>query len=100
MEYYMPRLVREARKRAEEQQEAVFIAGGTDLSLLMYEHLRSPKELIDISEIEELKRVERSDSCITIGSGVTMRELAECRDIPVCLSRGAAAISPAAPNTA
>jgi len=50
--------------------EAILIAGGTDLVLLITQHLKSFKHLIYLGNVEELNRVDETKEQIIIGSAV------------------------------
>ena len=51
------------------------IAGGTDLLVKMRGGLLAPKELIDISNVSELRGIRLSDTHIEIGAAVTEEEI-------------------------
>lgn len=51
------------------------IAGGTDLVLDLNEGKIQVSSLIDVSQIEEMKKIQETDKHIMIGSAVTHREL-------------------------
>lgn len=53
------------------------IAGGTDIVIALRNHKISPKILIDITKIEELKIIEDDGEYITIGGGVTFTQIVE-----------------------
>ncbi|WFA07834.1 FAD binding domain-containing protein [Tissierella sp. Yu-01] len=57
--------------------KAKLIAGGTDVIIALRNNKISPKVLIDISKIEELRRIESKDNKITIGSAVTYTQIVE-----------------------
>jgi carbon-monoxide dehydrogenase medium subunit len=54
---------------------AIYLAGGTDLGVIMRRHLVTPQHLIDLSRIEELRTLGRVDDVIVIGSAVTHRTI-------------------------
>ena len=58
-------------------KEAKIIAGGTDIIIALRNRKISPKVLIDISKIEELKRTEEKEDYITIGAGTTFTQIVE-----------------------
>ncbi len=90
MEYYVPHTIVDAVEKAAGKTSTSFIAGGTDLSLMLYDGIRHPDTLIDISAVEDMTGVNRSGELLTLGAAVTMKDLAGCPDVPACLSRGAA----------
>lgn len=51
------------------------IAGGTDVMIEIEEGKRSPKTLIDIMNIAELKKIEIDYDKLVIGGGVTLTEI-------------------------
>ena len=66
-DYYKPPTIREALELMERHRDAVYIAGGTDVMVLMRQKKLSPKALISLRNIEELIRKDG----LAIGSGVT-----------------------------
>ena len=58
-------------------KEAKIIAGGTDLVIELRNKKISPRVLIDITKIEELKTIEDDGEYITIGGGVTFTQIVE-----------------------
>lgn len=58
-------------------KDSKIIAGGTDIVIELKNEKISPKILIDISKIEELKRIEENEEYISIGAGVTFTEIVE-----------------------
>lgn len=59
------------------KEEAKIIAGGTDLVIALNNKKISPKVLIDISKIEELKNIKEIDGKIIIGAAVSFTKLME-----------------------
>lgn len=57
--------------------EAKIIGGGTDIVIALKNEKISPKVLIDISKIEELKKIYQNGEYITIGGGVTFTQIVE-----------------------
>ena len=70
-EYYKPFTLREALDLMKLHGDAVYVAGGTDVMVLMKEKKLAPKALISLRNIDELSRKDG----LTIGSGVTLREI-------------------------
>jgi carbon-monoxide dehydrogenase medium subunit len=71
-EYYRPATIQEALGLMERfNGDAVYIAGGTDVMVLMRQKKLRPKALISLRNIKELIRKEE----LTIGAGVTHREI-------------------------
>jgi carbon-monoxide dehydrogenase medium subunit len=80
-----------------------YLAGGTDLCVQIAEGALEPTLLIDISEAEELRGIERGAEGLRIGAAVTIAELIEAARstagkspesavLPACLLQGAASI--------
>lgn len=77
LKYHKPRTLNEALKLMRELEDVKPIAGGTDLIVdLKIERIKL-KNLVDISEIRELKKIEISDEEIIIGASTTLQELIE-----------------------
>ena len=70
-DYYKPSTIGEALELMERHRDAVYIAGGTDVLVLMRGKKLSPKALISLRNIEELSRKDG----MAIGSGITLREI-------------------------
>lgn len=58
-------------------KDAKIIAGGTDIVIALKNEKISPKVLIDITKIKDLKDIEDEGEYITLGSGVTFAEVVE-----------------------
>lgn len=58
-------------------KEAKIIAGGTDIVIALRNAKISPKVLIDISKIEELKEIVDDGEYVTIGGGTTFTQIVE-----------------------
>lgn len=56
---------------------AKLISGGTDIVIELKNKKITPKILIDISKIEELKEIRKDENYIILGSGVTFTEIIE-----------------------
>lgn len=73
--YYKPESVSDACRHLEEYDgEAEIIAGGQTLTLHLRQGLKDPDQLVDISELDELRQVTVGTD-VTIGSAVTYEEL-------------------------
>lgn len=71
-EYFKPGTITEAVALMERfNGDAAYIAGGTDVMVLMRQKKLSPKALISLRNIEELRSMDK----VTIGAGVTHREI-------------------------
>ena len=81
-DFHEPHTVDEACQiLAEYGAEAKVIAGGTDLLVDMKKRLVLPKQLLSISKIEEMKRLDLSGSVIKIGSCLTVADIASANII-------------------
>lgn len=79
-EYCSPSSVKEALKILYKYDgQARVIAGGTDLVLELKKKTRDIKCLVDITDIEELKKIQREVNTIKIGAGVTHSEVASSK---------------------
>lgn len=74
--YYMPGSVREALEIAQANERACrFLAGGTDVLVNKFQATDQATCLVDISQLEELKQVEKKDKYLSVGSLVTLADL-------------------------
>jgi xanthine dehydrogenase YagS FAD-binding subunit len=77
-EYMSPASTRQAASLlAATWGQTEILAGGTDLLALMKEHVVTPKRLINIKEIAELRGVSKTAQGLRIGALTTLGELAE-----------------------
>ncbi len=71
-DYHKPDTLKEALElMAQYRNEAVFIAGGTDVMVLIEQRKLKPRALISLRNVAELKK----NDVTTIGGGVTHRQL-------------------------
>jgi CO/xanthine dehydrogenase FAD-binding subunit len=76
-DYTIPKTLKEACDLLwESRVEAKVIAGGTDLVIGLRSGDVKPRSLIDITGIEELRKIEERDGMIWVGAGVTHHEIA------------------------
>ncbi len=88
-DYRAPRTVAEAAKiLAGEGPQAMLIAGGTDLLPNMKRRHQTPKVLVSLKGISELKKANG-----TLGSGLTLTELLKIESIPAALRHAAAQVA-------
>lgn len=71
-----PHDVTEAVAARRSLPDSQFVAGGTDLLVNMRHGIKTPQVLIDLSGIDELKRLDVGDAGVRIGAGVTLASLA------------------------
>ncbi len=83
--FYQPRSIEEAiHHKAELQKQGVFIAGGTDLVVLMNQGKTAAENMIDLSHVKALARVRNNGRNLELGGSVTF---ARCAQLPIrCLS--------------
>ena len=58
-------------------EHPTYIGGGTDIMPLLKNEVRDDKDFVFLKSIPELHELREQDSCVIIGSGVTLTELAE-----------------------
>lgn len=76
VEYLFPQSIEDASVLKEQYgAQARFIAGGTDLMLLMERELYQPDVLIDITRISSLQKLEIHNQGVNIGAAVTYSQL-------------------------
>lgn len=60
---------------ADQAPDVLPLAGGTNLIVELRDSQRSPRKLMDVSRLPELRGISREDGHIVIGGGTTMAEL-------------------------
>lgn len=76
-EYKIPNTIDETLDMLWENKERTrIIAGGTDLVIRLRNGDENPESLVDITRVEELRRIEEKDGIIYIGASVTHFEIA------------------------
>ncbi len=82
-EYARPKSAQEVVKLlAGGESEALPLAGGTDLIGLMKDGISSPKRLVSLQHVSELKGISfRGGSGLRLGAGVTVEELVESAEV-------------------
>ena len=73
---HRPTSSEEAVKLLNEQTEARFVAGGTDMIVNVRRGIQQPENLIDLSSIAELKQIKENSDGLHIGAGVTLNQVA------------------------
>ena len=75
--YHEPATVEEASRLLTELPEAVVISGGTDVVPLMKHEEMAPQNLVSISKIMGIRKVERRNGNLHLGAGVRLATLIE-----------------------
>ena len=78
--YYRPRDVNEAAQILAGEDDAMVIAGGTDLLPNMKRRQQTPQTLVALRHIDSLKRL-TNGAGLTIGAGVTLTSLEENKTV-------------------
>lgn len=103
-DYLRPETVEAAASAVADRDDAIFVAGGTDLMANIRRGLGTPGALIDLSGIESLRQVSASKDGLTIGASVTLTELAADERVtagfPVVASATASVAGPSHRNAA
>lgn len=77
-EYASPKTLKEALSLlGASWNDSAVLAGGTDLISLMKDEVVSPKRLVNIKDIAELRGISSAGSVLRIGAATTVDELAE-----------------------
>ena len=79
--YQRPTTLAEAFNARESEVNYRFVAGGSDIFLLLKKNIITPDRLISLRAIDELKGIRQVDNHVFIGSGTTIRELEKSRII-------------------
>src|SRR5512138_2848446 len=77
-DYYAPTTVAEAVAiRAAHGPDAAYVAGGTDLYPNMKRRQQTPRAVVGLSRVAELRRIDGDPATgLRVGAGVTLTELA------------------------
>ncbi len=96
-EYYTPQNITEAVSlKARFGEDAMYSAGGTDLYPNMKRKQCTPNTLIGLNELKELSLIKIDDNGISLGSGISLNEVANHREIQKlypALSKAASLVS-------
>jgi aerobic carbon-monoxide dehydrogenase medium subunit len=76
VDYLVPTTVSEASELLEQREGAKAVAGGTAVVLMMQQRLLIPEALVSLRNIDGLSDISANDDVITIGSAVTLHEIA------------------------
>jgi aerobic carbon-monoxide dehydrogenase medium subunit len=75
-DYHRPQTVAEAAKLLGSAKDAKLLAGGHTLLPTMKQRLASPKVIVDLSRVAELKGIDKKGSALVIGAMTTHEEVA------------------------
>ena len=96
-EYYTPQNITEAVSlKARFGEDAMYSAGGTDLYPNMKRKQCTPNTLIGLNELKELSLINIDDDGISLGSGISLNEVAnhpEIQKLYPALSKAASLVS-------
>jgi len=73
---HRPATAAEAAKLRADTEDALFVAGGTDMLVNVRRGIEQPKALIDVTAIDDIKSIAEDEDGLHIGAGVTLRDLA------------------------
>ncbi|MDY6861475.1 MAG: FAD binding domain-containing protein [Thermodesulfobacteriota bacterium] len=81
-EYIAPKEIDEVLTiLSEEREDAKIIAGGTDILINMKQKIITPKYLVDLKEIRDLKYIKNGNEELRIGALTTLNEIEESKII-------------------
>ncbi len=73
--YFKPGSVGEAIYLKKEYKNSKYVAGGTDIFVLIKKKAISPSVLISLRNLDEIKGIEENENSVFIGAGTTLREI-------------------------
>ncbi len=73
--YFKPGSVGEAIYLKKEYKNSKYVAGGTDIFVLIKKKAIKPDALISLRNLNEIKGIEENEEFVFIGAGTTLREL-------------------------
>ena len=73
--YYQPKTKTEAFEMRNKMQDSVLVSGATDVGLRVTKRHEVLKEIIDLSNIEELKKCSITDYVVKFGAGMNLEEV-------------------------
>jgi len=80
-DYHRPNSVAEAAQILSQKPEASLLAGGQTLIPTLKQLLAAPSEVIDLREIADLRKIEKSGSNIVVGATATHAQVAGNADV-------------------
>lgn len=81
MSYFVARTIDDALKLVSTVDDAALIAGGTDVMVAKEERRNHSRSLVDISRIDEMRRIAVSDDIVAIGAAVTLEDIIGSADL-------------------
>jgi CO/xanthine dehydrogenase FAD-binding subunit len=89
--FYQPKSIGEALERkAELKERAAFIAGGTDIVVLLNAGKAAPENFIDLTHVKELTAISKHNGTLELAGNVTY---AQCGRLPVkCLAHASLSV--------
>ncbi len=72
--YFSPKNIKELGKIISYNPKAIFLSGGTDLSLKVTKERKEINNIISLNSIKELKFIKEKNGSIQIGAGITLIE--------------------------
>lgn len=89
--FYQPKSIGEALERkAELKERGTFIAGGTDIVVLMNAGKAAPENFIDLTHVKELTTINKHNGTLELAGNVTH---AQCGKLPVkCLAQASLSV--------
>ena len=81
VEYARAASVEEAVRLLASNDGARALAGGQTLVNVLKLRIVAPDRLVDITRVDELRRIERDDAGLAVGAAVTYQELVESPDV-------------------
>ena len=74
---YRPNTAKDAVKIMTEMSDVRYVAGGTDMIVNVRRGIEQPQNLIDLTSIENMNKIEEVDDGINIGANVTLNNIQE-----------------------
>ncbi|HUJ73035.1 MAG TPA: FAD binding domain-containing protein, partial [Verrucomicrobiae bacterium] len=89
--FYQPKDIQEALGlKAQLKERGTFIAGGTDIVVLMNHGKAAPENFIDLTHAPELRAIHRHNGTLELAGNVTH---AQCGKLPIrCLARASLSV--------
>jgi xanthine dehydrogenase small subunit len=71
-QFFAPRTLDELAALREQMPQATLLAGATDIGLWVNKQFRDLGDILSLGSVGELQRIERCDTALTIGAGVSL----------------------------